>query len=119
MVVQGEHKNTRLMILCYILFAITSVVNKTYMNGFAVMSAAYASRCCGKPSKFFYTMAALGWIPSMRVLGVLGYLLEAAGKPELANPILAMHFGLIAIDDNELSAVGRLSSVGLALSYAM
>jgi hypothetical protein len=114
-----EHKNTRLMILCYILLAITSVVNKSYMNGFAAMSAAYASRCCGKQSKFFYTMAAAAWIPSMRVLGTIGYLLEALGKPELANPFLAMHFGLIAIDDNSLSAVGRLSSAGLALSYAM
>jgi len=119
MKVLKEHKSTRMMILCYILLAITNVVNKSYINGFAAMSAAYASRCCETQSKFFYTMAAIGWIPSMRVFGVIGYLLEAAGKPELANPLLAMHFGLIAIDDEELSAVGRLSSAGLALSYAM
>jgi len=114
-----EHKSTRMMIICYILLAITNVVNKSYINGFAAMSAAYASRCCEKQSKFFYTMAALGWIPSMRVFGVIGYLLEAAGKPELANPFLAMHFSLIGIDDAELSPVGRLASIGLALSYAM
>ena len=114
-----DRKSSRLMILCYILFSVTSVVNKSYMDGLASMSAAYGSICCGKQSKFFYTLAAIGWLPSMRVLGVLGYLLEAMGKPELANPILAMHFGLIAIDDGELSAVGRMSSAGLALSHAM
>jgi len=116
---QLGRKSTRLMILCYILFAITSVVNTSYINGFASMSAAYGSICCGNRSKLFYTLAALGWLPSLRILGVLGYLLEASGKSELANPILAMHFGLIAIDDSELSAVGRMSSAILALSYAM
>jgi len=118
-IVTNNHRSNRFMILCYILLAITSVVNKSYINGFAATAAAYASRCCETQTKFFYTMAAIGWIPSIRIFGVIGYLLEAAGKPELANPFLAMHFGLISIDDEELSAVGRLSSAGLALSYAM
>ena len=114
-----NRKNNRFMTLCYILFAISSLVNKSYVDGFAAMAAAYASMCCDtKKQQILYTLAAGSWIPSTRIFGVVGYLLEAMGKSELANPLLAYHFGLIAIDDNELSPIGRLATVGLALSFA-
>ncbi|AGE58744.1 hypothetical protein FK949_gp179 [Paramecium bursaria Chlorella virus NYs1] len=115
-----DRKNNRFMTLCFILFAISSLVNKSYIDGFAAMAAVYASMCCDtKKQQLLYTLAAGSWVPSLRIFGVVGYLLEAMGKTELANPLLAYHWGLIAIDDNSLSPIGRLAASGLALSFAM
>jgi hypothetical protein len=116
-----KQKGSRFTIICYIIMAIACVTNGSYSEAFSVMSAAYALECCSNPYqvKLFYTLAALGNLPSMRFVGVLGYLFAALGKPEISNPLLALHYGLVGIDDSEISIVGRVASGGIGLSFAL
>lgn len=116
-----KQKGSRFTILCYILIAISCVIGGSYSEAFSVMSAAYALECCSNPYqvKLFYTLAALGNIPNMRFAGVLGYLFAAMKKTEISNPLLALHYGLIFIDDNTLPILGRLSALGASTSFAL
>jgi hypothetical protein len=116
----NQTKKTKFMILCYILLAISCVISGDTIEALSVTSAAYASECCldDKQQKIFYALAALGNIPHWRFLGVLGYLFSALHRYDIANVLLAFHYSLIFVDDEELTAIGRLAALGLALSFA-
>jgi hypothetical protein len=52
----------------------------------------------------------------MRVLGVIGYLFCALGRFDIGDVFLALHYGVIGIDDTELSPLGRLTSGAASMS---
>jgi hypothetical protein len=109
---------TRLFVLCHIILAITDVASGNPLSALSVISAAYASKCCSETKRsVFYILAAIANISKARVFGISGYLFSAAGQTDIASPLLALHYGLIGIDGEELSIAGRVSAGVIATHY--
>lgn len=103
----------RFAILCIVLVAMTNVMNGMVIQSLGDVSAAFAFQCesCDKARPFFLISACTNAY-KMRLLGVVGFLLAAVGKHDIAEKVLALHYGLIGIDDANLSPVGRLAAFG-------
>lgn len=104
---------SRLHLFSLLILACISAMNGEYISSVGEVSAAYAVQC---HDKRFYILAALTNVPRMRFLGVIGYLLCALGKPDEGHIFLALHYGVIGIDDTELSPLGRITSGAASLS---
>jgi hypothetical protein len=104
---------TRFHLFSLLILACISALNGEYISSVGEVSAAYAFQC---HDKRFFLLAALSNVHKMRVLGVIGYLLLALGKFDIGHVLLALHYGVIGIDDTELSVLGRLTSGAAGLS---
>jgi len=104
---------SRFHLFALLLLACLSGINGEYISSAGELSAAYAIQC---HDKRFFVIAALSNVHKMRFLGVIGYLLAALDKKELAHVLLAMHYGVIGIDDAELSPLGKIASAAAGTS---
>jgi hypothetical protein len=109
----------RFVILCIVLYAITNALQGMYIQSIGDVSAALALQCesCEKARPFF-AIAAITSAFKLRIFGFVGFVLAAAGKLDVAEKMLALHYGLIGIDDDSAAPVGRLASgiVGISLA---
>lgn len=107
----------RFAILCITLFALTNVLNGMLIQSLGDISAAFALQC--ENSRPFFWIAAIVNIYKMRLLGTLGFALAAMNRMDLAEKILALHYGLIAIDDDKVAPFGRLAAGATGFTFAM
>lgn len=107
---------SRFHLFALLILACISAINGEYISSFGEVSAAYAVQC---HDSRFYLLAALSNVHRMRMLGVIGYLLCALGKYDVGNSFLALHYGVIGIDDVELSPLGRVTSGAAGLSLVL
>lgn len=103
----------RLHLFALLILACISALNGEYISSVGEVSAAYAIQC---NDKRFFLLAALSNVHKMRVLGFLGYLFCALGRFDIGDVFLALHYGVVGIDDTELSPLGRLTSGAASLS---
>jgi hypothetical protein len=109
----------RLLVFLLTIFAIANGLNGMLIQSAADVSAAFAFQCEQfETARPFFVIAALGSLYKMRIVGVVGFLLAAAGRMDIAQSVLALHYGVIAIDDNNVAPIGRLASgmAGVALA---
>lgn len=104
---------TRFHVFSLLILSCISALNREYIRSVGELSAAYANQC---HDRRFFIIAALSNVHRMRVLGVIGYLFCAIGRFDIGDIFLALHYGVIGIDDQELSALGRLTSGATGLS---
>ncbi|AGE56590.1 hypothetical protein ATCVNEJV2_321R [Acanthocystis turfacea Chlorella virus NE-JV-2] len=105
---------SRFTVLCIVLFAATNAFQGMYIQSLGDVSAATGFQCesCEKARPFF-AVAAISNAFKLRTLGFVGFALAAMGRLDLAEKILALHYGLVGIDDDSVVPVGRLAA-GLA-----
>lgn len=108
--------SSRFHLFALMILACISAVNGEYISSAGELSAAYAIQC---HDPRFYLLAALSNVHRMRMLGVIGYLLCALGKYDAGNAFLALHYGVVGIDDTELSPLGRVTSGAAGLSLVL
>lgn len=104
---------TRFHLFSLLILSCISALNGELITSVGELSAAYAFQC---NDKRFFILAALSNVQKMRVLGVIGYLLCALEKFDIGHVFLALHYGVVGIDDTELSVLGRLTSGAASLS---
>jgi hypothetical protein len=107
---------SRFHLFALMILACISAINGEYISSVGELSAAYAIQC---HDPRFYLLASLSNVHRMRMLGVIGYLLCALGKYDAGNAFLALHYGVIGIDDRELSPLGRVTSGAAGLSLVL
>jgi len=110
---------TKFVIFSLILLTVISTFNGMFVQALGDISTAYALQCEDSHSKIFFGIAALCNLFKMRLLGVLGFSLAAAGRMDLAKPLMSLHYGVVGIDDTELSPVGRLASGAIGVALAL
>ena len=110
----------RFVILCIIIYALSNVMNGMVIQSLGDVSAAFALQCetCEKARPFFWIAAATN-VYKMRFLGTLGFILAAMDRLDIAEKILALHYGLIGIDDDNAAPIGRLSTAVAGFTLAM
>lgn len=106
----------RLHLFALLILSCISALNGEYISSVGELSAAYAVQC---HDQGFFLLAALSNVHRMRVFGVIGYLFCALGRFDIGDVFLALHYGVIGIDDGELSALGKLSSGVASLSLVL
>jgi hypothetical protein len=106
----------RLHLFALLILACISALNGEYISSVGEVSAAYAIQC---RDKRFFILAALSNVHRMRVLGVIGYLFCALDRFDIGDVFLSLHYGVIGIDDTELSPLGRLTSGAASLSLVL
>ena len=111
---------TRFTILCIVLFAATNAFQGMYIQSLGDVSAAMAFQCesCEKARPFF-AVAAIANAFKMRILGFAGFVLAAMGHLDVAEKLLALHYGLIGIDDDSAVPMGRLAAGMAGVSLAV
>ena len=107
---------SRFHLFALLILACISALNGEYISSVGEVSAAYAIQC---HDKRFFLLAALSNVHKMRVLGVIGYLFCALGRFDIGDVFLSLHYGVIGIDDTELSILGRLTSGAASLSLVL
>ena len=115
-----DARKNRLMIFLHVVLAVAYIMREDYVNAFAAISATYATQFCqdGQASKVLYSLAGLAEASHLRVPGTLGYLFAAMGKSDVSNPLLALHYSLVGVDDASISPLGRCAALGIALMFA-
>jgi hypothetical protein len=110
----------RLVVFCIIILSAINMTNGMLIQSMADVCAAYAFQCesCDK-AKPFFVIAALANVYKMRFLAMLGFLLAATGRLDIAQKLLALHYSLIGIDDDSLAPVGRLVAGVAGVSLAL
>ncbi|AGE50133.1 hypothetical protein ATCVCanal1_286R [Acanthocystis turfacea Chlorella virus Canal-1] len=110
----------RLVILCIVLYAITTAMQGAYIQSLGDLSAAMALQCesCEQARPFF-AVAAISSAVKLRVFGFMGFALAAAGRMDLAEKMLALHYGLVGIDDDSVVPAGRLAAGMIGVSLAI
>ena len=110
----------RFVVLCVIIYAAINMMNGMFIQSLADVSAAYGFQCesCDK-AKPFFAIAAAANLYNMRFLGVAGFLLAAADRMDLAQGILALHYSLVGIDDDELAPAGRIAAGAAGVTLAL
>jgi hypothetical protein len=110
----------RFVILLIVIYAITNAMQGMYIQSLGDVSAALALQCesCEKARPFF-AVAAISSAFKLRIFGFLGFVLAAAGQLDLAEKFLALHYGLIGIDDDAAVPFGRLAAGITGFSLAM
>lgn len=110
----------RFVIICLLIFAVTNAFRGMYIQSLGDVSAAFALQCesCEKARPFF-TIAAISNLYKMRFIGFIGFILAASGKLEIAEKILALHYGLVGIDDSSIPPIARFFSFAAGASLAM
>jgi len=110
----------RFVVLCVIIYAAINMMNGMFIQSLADVSAAYGFQCesCSK-AKPFFAVAAVANLYNMRFLGVVGFLLAAAGRMDIAQGVLALHYSLVGIDDDELAPAGRLAAGAVGVTLAL
>ncbi|AGE55608.1 hypothetical protein ATCVMN08101_319R [Acanthocystis turfacea Chlorella virus MN0810.1] len=111
---------SRFTVLCIVLFAVTTAVQGMYIQSLGDLSAAMGLQCesCEQARPFF-AVAAISSAFKLRVFGFVGFVLAAAGNLEFAEKFLALHYGLIGIDDDAAVPAGRLAAGVAGVSLAM
>ena len=104
---------TRFHLFALLLLSCISALNGEYISSVGYLAAAYANQC---HDKRFFLLAALSNVHRMRILGVVGYLFCALGRFDIGDVFLSLHYGVIGIDDQELSTLGRITSGAAGLS---
>jgi hypothetical protein len=107
---------SRFHLFALLILACISALNGEYISSVGEVSAAYARQCYDKR---FFLLAALSNVHKMRVLGVIGYLFCALGRFDIGDVFLALHYGVIGIDDKDLPSLGRISSGAAGLSLVL
>jgi hypothetical protein len=107
---------TRFTLLAILILSGASAWKGDYASSIGDLAAAYAIQC--NDSRFFL-LSALSTIPKMRVIGLVGFLLLSLGHVEVGKIFLALHFGVVGIDDANLPVIGRLSAGAAGLSFAI
>ena len=107
---------SRFHLFALLILACISALNGEFILSIGELSSAYAIQC---HDQRFFLLAALANIPKMRVLGIIGSLLCALGKFDVGNVFLALHYGVIGIDDADLPALGKLSAGAASLSLVL
>jgi len=110
----------RFVIFMIVLYAVTNALQGMYIQSLGDLSAAMALQCesCEQARPFF-AVAAITNAFKLRVFGFVGFVLAAAGNLELAEKFLALHYGLIGIDDDSAVPAGRLAAGVVGVSLAM
>ena len=110
----------RLVVLLIVIYAITNAMQGMYIQSLGDVSAALAFQCesCEKARPFF-AIAAISSAFKLRIFGFIGFVLAAAGQLDIAEKFLALHYGLIGIDDDDAVPVGRLAAGITGFSLAM
>jgi hypothetical protein len=106
----------RLHLFALLILACISALNGEYISSVGELSAAYAIQC---HDQRFFLLASLSNVHRMRVLGVIGYLFCALGRFDIGDVFLSLHYGVVGIDDAELSALGKISSGAASLSLVL
>ena len=113
-------KTTKFMMLCYVLAAVAAAAEGKAMHAFESSMLAIGVTTCNQTWAYVaYSIAAVLLAYESRFLGTLGYVLKATGTYELANPVLALHYGLMSFDAEDEPFASRLANGGLAMSYAL
>ena len=107
---------SRFHLFALLILACISALNGEYVSSIGELSSAYAIQC---HDRRFFILAALANVPKMRVFGIIGSLLCALGKFDAGDVFLALHYGVVGIDDAELSPLGRLTSGAAGLSLVL
>ena len=105
--------HSRFHLFALLILSCLSALNGEYIASVGELSAAYAIQC---HDKRFFLLAALSNVHRMRVLGVIGYLFCALDRFDIGDVFLSLHYGVVGIDDQELSTLGRLSAGAASLT---
>ena len=109
----------RFVILCIVIYAVTNAMQGMYIQSLGDVSAAMALQCesCENARPFF-AVAAISSAFKLRIFGFVGFVLAAAGQLDLAEKFLALHYGLVGIDDDSAVPFGRLAAGVAGFSLA-
>ena len=110
----------RFVILCIVIYAVTNAIQGMYIQSLGDVSGALGLQCesCEKARPFF-AVAAITNAFKLRIFGFVGFVLAAAGQLDLAEKFLAIHYGLVGIDDDSAVPAGRLAAGAAGLSLAV
>lgn len=107
---------TRLTLFAILVLSSISAMSGNMIASVGDLAAAYAIQC--NDPRFFILSAATTVI-SMRIFGLVGFLLLAMGRVDAGKIFLSLHYGLTGIDDSKLPVAGRLAAGFAGLSLAV
>ena len=101
----------RLVILCIVVLAISNAFTGMYIQSLSDVCAAYGFQCDScEEARPFFAIAALGNVYKLRPAGIIGFIAAYAGRMDVAEKLLALHYGLVGIDSDRLVPIGRLAA---------
>ena len=107
---------SRFHLFALLTLSFLSAINGEYVSSVGELASAYAIQC---HDPRFFLLAALCNVPNMRILGVIGSLFCALGREDIGDVFMALHYGVVGIDDKELSPLGRLAAGAASLTLAL
>ena len=113
-------KKTRFVTMCYSLAAVSAAAEGNMARAAVDAVLAIASGTCDPNITYVgYSIAAVALAMEGRPIGAAGFVAEALGRHDLANPLLAFHFGLMSFDAADEPAASRIASGALSVNYAL
>lgn len=113
-------KNTRFVTMCYSLAAVSAASEGNMARAAVDAVLAITSGTCEPRITYAgYSIAAVALAMEGRFLGTAGFVAKALKMYDLANPLLAFHFGLMSFDAADEPAASRIASGALSVAYAL
>lgn len=102
---------------CYVLMGSLAAMRGNFVSAAAFVVAAVTTRSpCKKWRALGYLALCLESVSEGRVLGALGYVAAVRGMDEVSHKLLALHYGLIALDTDD--AVDRTAAGAITFTFA-
>lgn len=113
-------KKTRFVTMCYSLAAVSAAAEGNMARAAVNAVLAITSGTC-EPNITYagYSIAAAALAMEGRLIGTAGFMAEALKLHDLANPLLAFHFGLMSFDAADEPAASRIANGALSATYAL
>lgn len=113
-------KKTRFVVMCYSLAAVSAAAEGNMARAAVDAVLAIASGTCEPNITYVgYSIAAVALAMEGRLIGTAGFVAKALKLYDLANPLLALHYGLMSFDAADEPAASRIASGALSLNYAL
>lgn len=106
--------------MCYSLAAVSSAAEGDMARAAVDAMLAIVSGTCDPNITYVgYSIAAIALALEGRPIGTVGFVAKALGRYDLANPLLAFHYGLMSFDAADEPVASRIAHGALAINYAM
>jgi len=113
-------KKTRFVAMCYSLAAVSAAAEGDMARAAVdAVLAVVSGTCEPKITYAGYSIAAVEMAMEGRLIGTAGFVAKALKLYDLANPLLAFHYGLMSFDAADEPAASRIASGALSVTYAL